>query len=70
MLSAYLFFFYIDELLKRTHEVPVGCKLGLAKVNVQAYADDIVLLSPTPGGLRRLIKILGDLILDADLVGS
>ena len=48
----------------------VGCKLGLVKVNVQAYADDIVLLSPTSGDLRRFVEILRDLILDADLVAN
>ena len=48
--------------------MPFGCKLGLAKVNVQAYADDIILLSPSSGGLRRLIETLGNLIVDADLV--
>ena len=57
-------------MLKKTHEMLVGFKLGLVKVNVQAYPDDIVLLSPTSGDLRRFVEILRDLILDADLVAN
>ena len=35
--------------------VPVGCRVGLNLVNVQAYADDIVLLSPSVSGLQALL---------------
>ena len=33
----------------------VGCNLGLLKSNIIAYADDIVLLSPSLGGLQRIV---------------
>ena len=41
--SAYLFVFYFDNILNEIASKPYGCRLGLAKVNVLAYADDVVL---------------------------
>ena len=32
-----------------------GCRLGLARVNAQAYADDLVILSPTLTGLQLIV---------------
>ena len=59
ILSAHLFAFYLDEVLKTTHSTPAGCRLGLNTKNIMAYADDVVLLSPTSGGLRQLIYKIG-----------
>ena len=47
ILSAYLFNTYIDSISSRFSGFSNGCILGINKVNIQAYADDIVLLSPT-----------------------
>ena len=55
ILSAYLFNIYIDIILSRFSGFNNGCILGIDKVNIQAYADDIVLLSPTRQGLQFLI---------------
>ena len=33
----------------------VGCKLGLANLNVLAYADDVVLLAPSMTALQNLV---------------
>ena len=56
ILSAYLFNIYIDSILSRFFCVNNGCILGINKVNIQAYADDIVLLSPTRQELQFLIN--------------
>ena len=38
----------------------IGCRIGVNKFNVLAYADDIVLISPSAGGLRFLMNIFND----------
>ena len=44
ILSAYLFTYYIDDILKRVFSEDIGCRIGVNKFNVLAYADDIVLI--------------------------
>ena len=53
--SALLFNIYINEILSKMKDLNIGCRMGISKVNIQAYADDLVLLSPTasPEILRR-----------------
>ena len=53
-----LFFFcaYIDELLATLKDACIGCHIGSQFVGVLAYADDIVLLAPTPDALRLMLK--------------
>ena len=60
--SALLFNIYIDEILSKMKDLNIGCRMGISKVNVQAYADDLVLLSPTSSGLKKLIDYLSDLL--------
>jgi len=48
---------YIDDLLLRLSSSGVGCNLGLNFVGALAYADDIVLLAPTPSAMRILLQI-------------
>ena len=52
VLSAYLFKYYIDDILKRVFSENIGCRLGVNKFSVLAFADGIVLISPSAGGLR------------------
>ena len=56
ILSAYLFSFYIDEVLEKISRLGTGCFLGINKINILAYADDLVLLSPTSSGLQVLLN--------------
>ena len=56
-LSPLLFNVYIDELLNSLQLARVGCHIGNRPVNVLAYADDIVVLSPSPAGLQKLVQI-------------
>ena len=60
ILSAYLFTYYIDDILKRVFSEDIGCRIGVNKFNVLAFADDIVLISPSAGGLRFLMNIFKD----------
>ena len=39
VLSAFLFSLYLDDILTEISAMPVGCRLGINKINVQAYAD-------------------------------
>ena len=34
----------------------IGCKIGVHMPNIIAYADDLVLLAPSPNGLQHLIN--------------
>ena len=46
---------YIDDLLRSLEDMNVGCRIHNRAVNVLAYADDIVLLSPSRLGLQKLV---------------
>ena len=67
ILSPYLFNFYINNLMNNISSMNVGCNLGILKSNIIAYADDIVLLSPSLGGLQRLVNCFVEGINEIDL---
>ena len=56
VLSGLLFSLYINSLLNRIEKCKYGCKMGILKANVIAYADDLVLLAPSAFGLQVLIN--------------
>jgi len=60
VLSPYLFSRYIRDLIqiRPIASSHVGCSIGDMMVNILAYADDIVLLSPSWRGLQHLIDKL------------
>ena len=68
VLSAYLFTYYIDNILKCVFKEDVGCRLDMNKFNIFAYADDIVLMSPSASGLRILLNVINDCINDHKLL--
>ena len=37
-------------------------------MNVQAYADDIVLMAPSASGLQKILNRAGNLLVECDLV--
>ena len=55
-LSAYLFSFYIDEVLEKISSLGTGCFLCINEINILAYAEDFVLLSPTSRRLQVLLN--------------
>ena len=66
-LSPLLFNVYIDDLLKRLRTMHVGCHFDSQPVNVLAYADDLVLLSPSRLGLQKLVHECEKFALSRDI---
>ena len=60
VLSGLFFNIYIDSLIDKISKSKFGCKMGTVSSNIIAYADDIVLLAPTPRGLQLLIDAAYD----------
>lgn len=56
VLSGLFFGLYIDSLLDKVSACKYGCKLGIFKSNILAYADDLVLLAPSAMSLQILIN--------------
>ena len=57
IISAPLFAIYIDPLICKLNRTKEGCYIGGICANAFAYADDIVILSPSCSALRCLISI-------------
>ena len=57
VLSPLLFNVYIDVLLTRLRSKGLGCFIGNNYFGAVAYADDVVLLSPTVSNLKSMLKI-------------
>ena len=57
VLSPVLFIVYIDELLQKLRHSGYGCYVGPHFLGALAYADDIVLISPTLSGLKSMANI-------------
>ncbi len=55
LLSPYFFNVYVDGLHHILNTVPAGCFLGSTKLNSISYADDMVLISPSLEGLRKMV---------------
>ena len=55
VLSPTLFGIYIENLLEKLQDTNAGCYVGPYFVGSLAYADDLVLLSPTKAGLNKLM---------------
>ena len=66
--SAYLFCLYIDDVLETINELPYRCWSSLKRINIQAYADDIVIFCPSALRLRRLFYELERQLVSSDLV--
>ena len=62
--SAFLFNIYINEIIEHLSHLNLGCKLGINTVNIMAYADDIILLSPSVKSLQFLIDKISELFND------
>ena len=58
LISPLLFKFYINSLVNTITEKGPGCSLGLSKLNIIAYADDLVLLAKSEQSLGLLYKLL------------
>ena len=57
VISPLLFAVYLDPLLDKLHKTKKGCFIGNICANALAYADDVILLTPTCAALIVLISI-------------
>jgi hypothetical protein len=57
VLSPVLFCIYIDILLLQLSRAGFGCHIGIHYAGALAYADDIVLVAPTPTAMREMLSI-------------
>ena len=55
--SAGFFNLYMEGLSLQLNSTRVGCRVGSIIVNHLAYADDMVVLAPSPSALRTLLSI-------------
>ena len=68
VLSGLLFNIYIDDVLNKITNLKIGCRLGISASNIIAYADDMVVLAPSPSSLQILINIIYTELLKLDLI--
>ena len=57
VISPPLFALYIDPLIENLTNSKKGCHIGNLCANAFAYADDVILLSPTCTALKSMIEI-------------
>ena len=57
VLSPILFCIYMDDLHVKLSQCGVGCFIGAQFVGALAFADDIVLLAPSPSAIRKLLFV-------------
>ena len=67
VLSPYLFNVYIDELSDRLKSTGIGCYMNNVYFNHLFYADDSVLIAPSPRALQLLIDTCCQFSLDFHL---
>ena len=68
ILSPYLFNIFTDELSYRLSNSGVGCQINGMPINHLQYADDSVILAPTPNALQKLLDICGNFALEVELM--
>ncbi len=57
VMSPLLFSVYLNPLMQDLNRSKLGCCIGAICCNAFAYADDIVILSPTCDALRKMVRI-------------
>lgn len=57
ILSPYFYNVFVDELSKRLHRSSIGCSIEGFPMNHILYADDSVVLAPSPAALQKLLNI-------------
>ena len=67
ILSPFLFKIYINHIIKKVTETNIGCKLGLRRVNIICYADDVVILANSLENLKYLFSYFVSLVSDLSL---
>ena len=68
ILSPFLFNVFTDDLSVLLNKANVGCHINSHSVNHLLYADDSVILAPTPCALQELLKICENYANNVELV--
>ena len=68
ILSPKLFNVFIDELSIRLNSSKIGCHLNGTCLNHLQYADDAIIMSPSPTGLQKLLDICNTFAIESDMV--
>jgi len=58
VLSPFLFAVYVDDIVRKVDESDLGCRIGLKRIAIILYADDILLLAPSVDSLQKLVHIV------------
>ena len=67
-MSPVLFNVYIDDLSRTLYSMPLGCYINSTCVSHLVYADDMVLLAPSPDALQGLIDTAPKYFVDNGLM--
>ena len=68
ILSPHFFNIYIDDLSIQLNKLKVGGVMGSMIINHLLYADDIVLISPSSAGLKKLLAVCEQFGIEHDLL--
>ena len=68
VLSPNLFNVFLDDLSSKLASMRIGCFMNKVCFNHLYYADDALLLAPTPGTLQKLINVCEEFAFDNDMV--
>lgn len=56
IISPFLFNFYINDLIAEVESMDVGGRIGSTNVNIIAYCNDLILISPVADHLRKMLS--------------
>jgi hypothetical protein len=68
ILSPILFNVFMDDLSRMLSKLNVGCYMNSVCFNHLLYADDSVLLAPSPSALQKLVNVCVNFARDSDMV--
>ena len=57
IISPFLFNFFINDLIVEIMSLNIGAKVRLINTSMFAYCDDLILISPVPEHLRKMLKV-------------
>ena len=68
IVSPRFFNIYVDDLSVQLNKLSIGCVLGTFIVNHLLYADDLILISPSSAGLKKLLAVCEKFGIENDIL--